>query len=182
MNVCIQAAAAIIKRGGIVAYPTEGVYGLGCDPLNKDAVERLIAIKGRSADKGLILVAASNDHLDGFLGPVSPAVQAQLDRDWPGPVTWIMPCTDRAPELISGGRPTLAVRISAHATTADLCNACGHALVSTSANRSGARPCMDAQSVSAELGAEIDAIIDAPLGGLNAPTPIFDAVTGQQLR
>lgn len=182
MNVDIDTAASIIERGGIVAYPTEGVYGLGCDPLNIEAVERLIAIKGRAADKGLILVAASADQLDGLLTPVSPAVQARLDRDWPGPVTWIMPCTDRVPELVSGGRPTLAVRISAHATTTALCNACGCALVSTSANRSGAPPCMDARSVEAELGADIDAIIDAPLGGLSAPTPIYDAITGQQLR
>ena len=182
MNIDIADAAALMKRGGVVAYPTEGVYGLGCDPLNADAVQRLLAVKARAADKGLILIASNQAQLDDFLLPVSPEVQMQLDRDWPGPVTWIIPCSRQVPELVRGGRPTLAVRVTAHAVAARLCDAFGGALVSTSANHSGEPPCMDAASVEATLGADIDAIINAPLGGLTGPTPIFDAVTGQQLR
>jgi L-threonylcarbamoyladenylate synthase len=182
LNVNIDTAAAIIKRGGVVAYPTEGVYGLGCDPLNIDAVQRLITIKGRAADKGLILIAASLGQIEPFLQPISNEIQARLAEHWPGPVTWIMPCNDQTPALVRGGRETLAVRVTDHPVAAELCNTCGHALVSTSANHSGAAPCLDAATVALTLGAEIDAIIDAPLGSLNGPTPIFDATTGKQLR
>ncbi len=182
MNVEIDAAATIIKRGGVVAYPTEGVYGLGCDPLNADAVQRLIDIKGRAADKGLILIAAAQSQIDPFLLPVSSEIQTRLTRDWPGPITWIMPCNNEIPALVRGGRQTLAVRVTDHPVASQLCTACGHTLVSTSANHSGEPPCMDAASVDTTLGELIDAVIDAPLGGLNAPTPIFDATTGKQLR
>lgn len=175
-------AAAAIACGGIVAYPTEGVFGLGCDPANASAVERLVKLKGRAEDKGFILIAASQAQIHEYLAPINPQLQARLDNDWPGPVTWVLVGNDSLSELVRGGRKTLAVRVTAHHTAASLCVACGHALISTSANISGQPPCMDANSIQRVFGNKIDYTIDAPLGGLQKPTPIFDGATGTQLR
>lgn len=178
----ITQAAAAIKSGGVVAYPTEGVYGLGCNPLNQNAVERLISIKQRDIGRGFILIAANLQQLKPLLLEVDDALQRKLDHDWPGPVTWILKHNHVMPALVHGNRDTIAVRVTAHAAAARLCELCGYAIISSSANLSGQPPCASASEVETVFTDQLDFILDAPLGNLGTPTPIFDGESGAQLR
>lgn len=178
----IQAALKALDTGGVIAYPTEAVFGLGCDPGNPAALQRILDIKAREAHKGFILIAASQNQLTPFLAPVLPAWQAQLDSAWPGPVTFVLPAASSVSPLLSGGRDTLAVRVSAHPLVTRLCNAYGGAIVSTSANVSGHPPLNTGIDVERRFKDSIDVIIDADVGQLSSPTKIIDARTGQRLR
>ncbi len=178
----ISRAATLIREGGVVAYPTEAVFGLGCDPRNPEAVARLLAIKGRPARQGLILIAASFAPLRPFVKPLPGRQMKRVLRDWPGPHTWIFPAAPGVPGWLTGGHATLAVRVTDHPIAAALCRAAKTAIVSTSANRSGRPPLRDATSVRRRLGRHLDAIITGATGGLKRPTPIRDAQSGATLR
>ncbi|MGB5495457.1 MAG: Sua5/YciO/YrdC/YwlC family protein, partial [Sedimenticolaceae bacterium] len=110
----LQHAARVLRAGGVVAYPTEAVFGLGCDPLNRSAVLRLLAIKQRPMDKGLILIANRLEQLLPFLRPLDPKVEQRLQETWPGPVTWLLPAHPAAPRWLRGRHTKLAVRVTAH--------------------------------------------------------------------
>lgn len=177
-------ATTALRTGGVIAYPTEGVWGLGCDPRDEAAVMRLLAIKQREADKGLILVASQLEQLRPFVDITRlPADRlAEVLATWPGPHTWVMPATPAAPNWITGVHAGIAVRISAHPQVVELCNAFGGAIVSTSANRAGqpapsARDALDPALVDA-----VDGVTGGETGGLSSPTAIRDAVNGQILR
>lgn len=178
----ISAALKALDAGGVIAYPTEAVYGLGCDPGNSVALRRILDIKSREAHKGFILIAANQDQLTPFLAPIEPSWQARLDAVWPGPVTFILPAANTVSPLLSGQRDTLAVRVSAHPLVKELCTAYGGAIVSTSANVSGQPPLNTGRNVEQAFNGSIDAIIDANVGQLPSPTQIIDARTGQRLR
>ncbi|MDD3518000.1 MAG: Sua5/YciO/YrdC/YwlC family protein [Chromatiales bacterium] len=178
----IDKAAALLRMGGVLAWPTEAVWGLGCDPSNADALRRLLAIKRRPAEKGLILVAADFDQLAPWLLPLEDSVRTRVMQTWPGPHTWLWPARPEVSPLLRGAHDTLAVRVSAHALTAALCRAAGTALVSTSANPSDRPPAMSAASVSIELGSRLDGILAGELGGQAAPTRIRDARSGNIVR
>ena len=178
----VGVAAHAVRRGGVVAYPTEAVWGLGCDPANALAVVRLLALKGRDPAQGFIVLAATEDHLAGLLAPLPSDAEARMRASWPGPVTWVVPAAPHVPEWLTGGRDTLAVRITAHPVAAALCRAAGGPLVSTSANRSGARPARSATEVRLQFGRRIDALLPGPRGELDRPTPIREAVSGRYLR
>lgn len=175
-------AAAVLREGGIAAWPTEGVYGLGCDPANQAALSRLAVLKGRAAAKGFILIADGIARLEPLLAPLAPELRARLLATWPGPVTWVCPAHSGLPPLVTGGRETVAVRVTAHPLAATLCRLSGTALVSTSANRSGEPPLMTAGEVAACFGDEIDIILEGETGGLGGPTEIRDVLTGAVLR
>ena len=170
----LRIAVRLIRAGGIVAYPTEAVYGLGCDPRNALAVRRLLAIKRRPPHKGLILIGADFAQLAPFLQTLSTADHARLAATWPGPYTWLIPARPDAPRWLRGRHATLAVRVTAHPLAAALCRACGHALVSTSANLSGRPPARTALAVRRQLGRRIDAVLAGPTGGAARPTAIRD--------
>jgi L-threonylcarbamoyladenylate synthase len=179
----LRLAARLLRAGGVVAYPTEGVYGLGCDPLDVRAVENVLRLKGRSRRKGLILIAADFEQVAPFLAPLrDPQLKKRLALDWPGAVTWVLPAGWAVPAWLTGGRDTLAVRVTAHAGAAALCRAFGRALVSTSANRSGGVPARDAFAVRRLFGEAVDMILHGALGGLAGPTPIRDGTSGGLLR
>jgi len=178
----IARAAAVIREGGVIAYPTEAVYGLGCDPRNPDAVRRVLAIKERPEHKGLILIAASVDQLADFVSPLDDTLEARLLPTWPGPVTWVVPTPPETPRWLRGEHDSIAVRVTAHALTRDLCLAADTALVSTSANLSGATPARTADEVEQALGERVDLVLDGPTGGLDRPTEIRDARDGTILR
>lgn len=178
----LRATAHTVRAGGIVAYPTEAVYGLGCDPWNEPAVRRLLALKRRPVHKGLILIAADFAQLAPFLQPLSPADQARLAATWPGPYTWLIPARTDTPRWLRGRHDTLAVRVTAHPLAAALCRTCGHALVSTSANFSGRPPARTALAVRRRLGRNIDALLPSPTGGAAKPTEIRDLRSGQRIR
>lgn len=131
---------AHLKRGGLIAYPTESCYGLGCDPANRRAVQRILKLKQRPQRKGLILIASDFHQVARYLQAVSPAEQLKLRNDDAQAITYLMPTRPSAPRWLRGEHDTLAVRLTAHPFARQLCRSAGSALVSTSANRSGMRP------------------------------------------
>jgi L-threonylcarbamoyladenylate synthase len=178
----LRQAAHIINTGGVIAYPTEAVYGLGCDPLNREAVYRLLALKRRAPDKGLILIAASLDQLQPFVAPLSTEERATLNATWPGPVTWLLRPGAGAPPWITGAHDSIAVRVTGHPLARDLCKAAGHALVSTSANPAGKLPAKSALAVRCYFPSQLDFILCGALGGLAKPTEIRDLTSGAVIR
>ena len=180
----LSAAVATLHRGGIIIYPTEAVWGLGCNPFDGDAVTRLLRIKQRAVDKGLILIAGSTEQLDGLLDwDALPAARRQsVLRSWPGPNTWIVPATPQVPGWITGSRASVAVRVSAHPTVVTLCAAFGGPLVSTSANLAGRPPAFHRDALDPTLLDQVDALVPGVTGGHNAPTTIRDARSGITLR
>lgn len=175
-------AMAALERGGVIAYPTEGVWGLGCDPDDERALAALIALKGRASDKGLILIAGTIEQIGPWLEGLDEASMARLDASWPGPNTWLVPDNGRAKPLLRGSHPTLAVRVSDHPLVQELCESWGGPLVSTSANRAGEAPAMSADAVRETFGDAIDAIVEGPLGGRDRPSTIRDLMTNRILR
>ncbi len=178
----LRAAARVVKSGGLIAYPTEAVYGLGCDPRNEGAVRRLLALKRRPVRKGLILIAASFEQLEPFLHPLNLSDRARLAATWPGPHTWLIATRPDTPRWLRGRHETLAVRVTAHPLAAALCQACEHPLVSTSANLSGRPPARTALAVRRQLGTAIDYLLPGPTGGAAQPTEIRDLRTGRRVR
>lgn len=174
-------AAAAIRADGVVAYPTEAVYGLGCSPTATPAVEKLLRLKRRAKSKGLILIARAWDDLAPYCAYPSGEWRRRILNGWPGARTWLLPAKSAARE-INGGRATVAVRITAHAVAAALCRACGGALVSTSANLSGQGAARTVAEVRDIFGDELDAILPGAIGGLARPTPIRDGRDGRVVR
>jgi len=177
-------AIPILNEGGMIAYPTEAVWGLGCDPANEQSVMRLLALKQRPVEKGVILVAADLAQLGHWANlDALPAARRQAVLDtWPGPQTWVVPMGERAPRWISGTHPGIAVRVSAHPVVQALCRAFQGPLVSTSANLAGQPPPRQRGEIDPGLLAQIDALVEGRTGRLSQPTPIRDARTGERLR
>lgn len=178
----LREAARCVHRGGLIAYPTEAVFGLGCDPLNGQAMERLLRLKRRPIEKGVILIAAHFNQLRPFIKPLAGPLMHRILASWPGPNTWLLPAADDLPYWLTGMHATLAVRVTAHPLAAALCQACDSPLVSTSANRSGQHPARSALQVRLRLGGHVDCIINAPLGNSRAPSTIRDGATGRVIR
>ena len=175
-------AAHWIARGGLVAYPTEAVYGLGCDPRDGVAVRRLLALKGRSEDKGLIVIGADWAQIEPFVLNLDPERMAAIRSTWPGPVTWLLPARRETPRWITGDHATLAVRVTAHPLAAALCRRWGGPLVSTSANRAARVPARSALDVRRALGSGLDYVFTGSCGGGARPSSIRDGATGAVLR
>ncbi len=178
----LRRAVETVRGGGVIAYPTEAVYGLGCDPLDQDAVQRIFELKARDQAKGLILIASDISQLLPFMAPLSDAVTKTLEASWPGPVTWVVPAAESLPFWLAGGRETLAVRVTAHPIASALCRDLDMALVSTSANKNGQAPARTALAVRMLWGDAVDCIMPGEVGGLSKPTEIREALTGKVLR
>ncbi len=178
----IRAAARAIRAGGVVACPTEAVFGLSCDPGNLSAVRRLLALKQRPATKGLILIAADLAQLEPWLAPLSDEQRERMLAGWPGPITWVAPARKDVPACLSGGRDSLAVRVTDHPLAAALCRAFGGALVSSSANRNQRRAARSPLEVRLRLGDNPDYILPGRTGGRDRPTEIHDLHSGRRLR
>lgn len=176
--------ARSLRNGGVVAYPTEAVWGLGCDPFDETAVMRLLAIKQREVAKGLILIAGERAQLDGLLEwNALPAERlGAVNASWPGPNTWIVPATAHVPRWITGAHLGVAVRVSAHPIVVALCQAFGGPIVSTSANRAGEPPAFRRDALDPALLDLLDGVCEGETGGLEAPSAIRDALSGAVLR
>lgn len=183
LSVRARLAARWLAAGGVVAYPTEGVWGLGCDPFNPEAVWRLQRLKGRSPDKAFILIAADMDQLSPLLTSLTPAQRQSLQAGWPGPLTWIIPDPlETVPSWIKGTNTSVAVRVSAHPWVAALCRAFGGPVVSTSANLSGRPPVRNRWQLQQTFGERLDYVFSGPLGGAKGASEIRDLATGRILR
>jgi len=178
----LRAACNALSAGGIIAYPSEAVWGLGCEPRNQDAVERLLRLKRRDWRKGLILVAANFAQLEPFVQLPSRTAQKRAFSTWPGPATWVFPASDHTPMWISGERDTVAIRVTAHPLLQALCRTYGGPIVSTSANRAGHQPARSASAVRLAFRDSIDALVPGALGKLENPTTIRDVTSGLILR
>jgi L-threonylcarbamoyladenylate synthase len=181
-RLALRRAARIVRRGGVIAYPTEAVFGLGCLPREPRAVERVLAIKRRSWRKGLILIGANLAQLERYVALPPEPRRSEVLASWPGSHTWVLDARPDAPRWITGGRTSVAVRITAHPLARELCAAVGDALVSTSANVSRRPPHRRLLRLRADLGRDVDYILAGPLGGLAAPTIIRDGRSGKTLR
>lgn len=180
----IAEAARALRHGAVIAYPTEAVWGLGCDPFDQAAVTRLLACKQRPLAKGLILIAGALDQLDGLLDwdALPNDRRAAVVASWPGPHTWVVPASARVPPWITGAHAGVAVRVSAHPVVVALCAAFGGPLVSTSANPAAAAPPKTLSDFDPALRAALDGLVAGDSGGLDRPTGIRDARSGAQLR
>lgn len=178
----INRATAALHSGGVIAYPTEAVWGLGCDPADELAVQRLLDLKIRPRHKGLILIAGCESQLEFLLSGLSKAQRATMQLSWPGPTTWLVPHRDRVPSWIHGEHDTVAVRVSDHPVVRALCDCWGGALVSTSANRSGGQAAREQFQVRRYFGDELDYILPGRLGGSDRPSVIRDLQSDRIIR
>lgn len=176
----LRLATEQLKAGNVVAYPTEAVYGLGCDPLNKEAVLRLLHLKQRAMNKGLILIAADFSQLKPFV-TYDEKMLARILPTWPGAVTWVMPVQTWVPEWLTGSHRSLAVRVTAHPFASALCQHFNAAIVSTSANPSQKAPAKNALQVRHYFAQQTKIAVSA-LGEQKKPSAIYDAMTGGRLR
>lgn len=170
-----------IRSGGIVAYPTEAVYGLGVHPEMSTAVMRLLHLKHRDKRKGLIVVASGVEQIIHYIYASASIDWPTVQSTWPGPVTWVFPASKKTPTWLKGDRETIAIRISAHPLVRSLCEAVGP-IVSTSANPESCRPAKTAHRVRSYFGDSVDLLIPGDVGGLTKPTEIRDAITARILR
>lgn len=171
-----------LRAGGLIAYPTEGVYGIGCNPFDVAAVQRLLSLKRRAAAKGFILIAADYSQIEHLLEVPDPAMRRRMLASWPGPVTWVAPVAVSTPPWLQGKHRSLAVRVTAHPLASLLCRAFGGPLVSTSANKSRRRPADTCLKVRRTFRDGEVLLIPGKTSGLRGPTAIFRADTGERLR
>ena len=165
-----------------MAYPTEGVFGLGCDPLNALAVQTLLQLKDRPMTKGMILIAADLDQIEPFMEIGGSEVRSRILATWPGPVTWVVPAPKWVPAWLRGVHSGVAVRVTAHPVAAALCRMFGGPIVSTSANRTGRCPARSVLSVRRYFTQHEVMLIPGRIGKSPGPTQIFDANSGKRLR
>lgn len=178
----LRAAIDALDRGGIVAYPTEGVWGLGCDPTDPVACQRLLTLKQRPVHKGLILIGDRMEDFRPYVLLPSRSAERRALATWPGPVTWLFPAAPEAPRWITGEHASVAIRIPGHPVARALCARWGGALVSTSANRAGQAPALSATAVRLRFGDAIDALVPGALGGRGKPSTIRDVRSGMMVR
>ena len=180
----IKRAAEIFTQGGIIAYPTEAVFGLGCDPDNDEAVNKLLSLKERSVDKGLILLAANYDQLLPYLNndAISKDEHLRILSRWPAALTQVLPASSNISPLLCGVFDSIAVRVTNHPDVVAMCNLTNKAIVSTSANLSGQPPAVTWQQVEQQLGGKVDYIIKKDTLGFLKPTSIINGLTGSIIR
>lgn len=178
----IHRAAQVIRNGGVIAYPTESCYGLGCDPDNIAAIKRILKIKKRSRDKGLILISDRFDRLRCYLEPLPIDRQKIILASWPGPITWLCPARVGTSPWLKGDHDTLGVRVTAHPVAAKICRVAGMPLVSTSANLATRPPLRHSRIVNKVFSDKLDYVVDAAIGRQHQPSRIIHALTGAVIR
>ena len=169
--------------GKVFAYPTEDVFGLGCDPDNEEAVTKLLALKQRNVSKGLILVADNYSQVLPYVddSAIKMTKRTEIFSSWPGPITWLLPKSKTAPSWVTGESEFIAVRVSAHPLIKDLCQRADKPLVSTSANTAGHPPALNAAEVTSYFSDQV-VLIDGSLGGSHSPSKIRHGHSGQIIR
>tara|TARA_R110000782_G_scaffold250847_1_gene338259 strand:- start:489 stop:1043 length:555 start_codon:yes stop_codon:yes gene_type:complete len=177
----LKQAIITFNNGGVIAYPTEAVFGLGCMPLLQDSVYRILQLKLRPVEKGLILVASSIDQLEDYVHFDNLSMIDHIRDSWPGPVTWLIPAKKTTPRWLTGSHKTLAVRVSSHPVIQALCRELGP-IVSTSANPAGSIPAVSTEEVRSYFGDELDYVIPTDIKNNLSPTEIRDAQNGNIIR
>lgn len=178
----IREAVRQLDAGGVIAYPTETVYGLGCDPFNGHAALHLIDLKQRNIDQGLILVASHFGQLQPLLLPLSTVTRRRVTQARKSPVTWVLPCPPEIPYWLRGRHDSLAVRVTNHPVAVALCECWGGPLVSSSANIHGKPPATSPLAVRKAFNGQLDYILHGMHGCTNRPSEIRNGLTGELLR
>ncbi len=175
-------AGLALAGDGVIAHPTEAVWGFACEPMSWPAVQKLLRLKGRSVTKGLILVAADIEQFSPYLEGLGSAHLEQLRASWPAPLTWLVPDNGFAPPWIRGHFSSVALRVSDHPVVASLCRSYGGPIVSSSANTAGAQAAIYGWQVRRQFAAVVDYYLAGPQGKRSKPSEIRDLLTGQVLR
>ena len=180
--IALRKAAKQVKKGGVIAYPTEGVFGLGCDPFNEDAVTRILQLKGRPVEKGVILIASELSIFQPYLVELTDEQRQRMNSSWPGATTWVVPHNGSLPDWVTGGRDNVAIRVSGHPLARALCQRLQMPLVSTSANRSGEPAATTDSEVKQQLGSELDYVLTGKVLTPGQSSQIKDLITQTQYR
>jgi L-threonylcarbamoyladenylate synthase len=175
----LQEAATWIRRGGVIALPTDTLYGLAADPFRAEAVARVYAVKGRDAARALPLIAADTAQVIAHLGPLSRVAASLAARFWPGPLTLLVAAVPSLAPDVTGGTGAVGVRVPAHDVARAVCAACGHPVTATSANHTGAPPTADPDVVERTLGDRLDFLLDAGVTPGGAPSTIVDVTAAE---
>ncbi len=179
----LQLACQHLEKGNVIAYPTEAVWGLGCDPNNEEAVDKVLRLKDRPKKKGLILVGANTGQFASLLQGLSSSQRETLNSSWPGHTTWLIPDPDRlVPAWIKGSHQSVAVRVSAHPLVQELCSQFGAPIVSTSANKAGEAEIRSRLILAEKFADSIDYIIPGELGQADKPSEMRDLISGSVIR
>ena len=183
----VAEAAESLKRGHVLAYPTEAVWGLGCDPHNEVAFNEILKLKQRPIEKGVILLAGHISQVEHLLAGLTPAMRDTVIASWSNrspterATTWLLPTSDDIPVWIKGNHPKVAIRVTTHPLCVALCNAFNGFIVSTSANPAGLEPARSLQDASKYFSQQPD-YLNGDLGLSQEPSRILDAETGQIIR
>lgn len=178
----IQHTVDIVNSGGVIAYPTEAVYGIGCDPFNESAVKRVLKLKNRPMKKGFILIASRWSQVSHLIKPIGENLMQPIFASWPGPVTWVFPVAATVPKWITGQYDSIGIRITSHQVAKTLCDHLDAPLISSSANLGGQPPIRCIRELKKLFGDAIDVYVSGELGGRKNPSEIRDALSGKQLR
>lgn len=181
MSKKIDRVVEVLKQGGIILYPTEGVYGLGCDPFNQTAVLRLLQIKQRNINQGLILIVSSWRQAKKLIALDLKKCEL-LKNKTNYPVTWVFPATKNVPRWIRGKFRSIAIRVTTHKIAKALCQKFGGPIVSTSANLTGGSSIKNLKDIESDVFNRVDFIVPGELGNFGQPSKIVDARNGKVLR
>ncbi len=179
----VEEGIEALARQELILYPTEGVYGIGADARNVELAEKICTIKGRPFSKGLIVLADSLERLSDWIIPLTEDQKAKMQTmDFGFHHTWLLPRTDRCPDILSGDSPDLAVRLTTHPVAKALCEGFGAPLISTSANIQGEPAIMLEEDALRFFDSEVVGVVAGRLGGIPQATKIQHIVTGKVYR
>lgn len=181
----LERAVEALQQGGVIAYPTEAVYGLGCDPKNLSAVKNILELKEREKEKGLILVAANFEQLKPYLIPLEKHIEDKLITSWCdscSPITWIVPAKSEVSDYVKGKFDSLAVRVSHHPLVKELCEQFEGAIVSTSANISMQEAARTSEQVREIFNDRVGIVLEGETNIHAQPSEIRDALTDKVIR
>ena len=175
-------ATEIIRNGGVIAYPTEGVWGLGCDPNNETAVYKLLDLKCRSVQKGLILIGSTADQFAPFIAGLDQSDASSFRMERQRPTTWLVPDNGEAPRWIVGEHSTIALRITEHPLASKLCEYFGGPIVSTSANPQNYPPAQTRETIDTYFSGKLSFVVSGAIGSARGASEIIDLMTGEVIR
>jgi len=179
-NSQIHQAAIIIRNGGVISYPTESVFGLGCDPLSEPAVKRILQLKKRSADKGLIIIASNLQQLEPYIEITAKEKLIILNEK--SVMTWLVRKSKLTPPWVSGKHSKIAIRISRHPLIMALCDEINQPIISTSANPAGIQPAISCRQSKDYFLNQVDLYLSDSAEMSGQPTKIKDIETGAYIR
>ncbi|MFC1511950.1 L-threonylcarbamoyladenylate synthase [Candidatus Latescibacterota bacterium] len=175
----ITRAVVILRAGGVIVYPTETVYGIGCDPLDQRACERIQDLKGRRETKAMLLVASSRRQVEDMAGPLDPLASALADRFWPGPLTIVLKPAGTLPPHLLGPTGGGGFRVSSDPVSTALARELGRPLVSTSANKTGTQPLVTFEEACAQFERLVDLVLPPAEKLSGVPSTLVDVTSGR---